>query len=405
MGKILFITESPPVCMSNGADLRVLNLVRALSKWHDCFLASFSSSVSDLNKVHDLQLFKKTLFLPRSNSKASITRHFRLSDEHYNQKRNSKHFSNIMELLLIFIAEAEIEAAVAANVWLAEYLNQMAGTIKIVDDYDCRTLTEQREYDYKKSKTNISTKIKCRVNICRARYQEQRLLKRYDYVTTISPVDQQELATLNNVDLNSIILIPNGVSEEFFTAPFESKNINNGFPKPEIPCIAFWGNMDFAPNYSAMEYFIKKIYKPFLSQYDFKVVIAGSGASTSLQQLVAEHDNIALLGFVEDLVQFIDRADVVINPMQIGSGLKNKVLEAFSRKKAVVSTTLGVESLTVNDGKHCLVRDDPIEFANTLLSLLQDYKLRETIGTAARELVEKKYRWNTIAEHWHHTIM
>ena len=88
----------------------------------------------------------------------------------------------------------------------------------------------------------------------------------------------------------------------------------------------------------------------------------------------------------------------MINPMVEGSGLKNKVLEAFACRVPVVSTPLGIEAIDAMPGRHYVKADSPGDFAEAVTSLLADPAYASEIAEAARLLVESKYRWSAIGD-------
>jgi hypothetical protein len=57
----------------------------------------------------------------------------------------------------------------------------------------------------------------------------------------------------------------------------------------------------------------------------------------------------------------------------------------------VVSTRAGADGLTVRDGEHLLLADDPDAFASACARLLHDLALREQLTTAAHRLWAEHY--------------
>lgn len=57
----------------------------------------------------------------------------------------------------------------------------------------------------------------------------------------------------------------------------------------------------------------------------------------------------------------------------------------------VVSTSIGIEGLPVDDGVHYLRADEPAELADRVVSLLTDHDLRSRISSSARKLVEEHF--------------
>lgn len=65
--------------------------------------------------------------------------------------------------------------------------------------------------------------------------------------------------------------------------------------------------------------------------------------------------------------------------------------------KAVVSTSVGAEGLSVRSGDNVLLADTPAEFAESVIALFGNQQERTRLGAAARALVEKNYSWARIA--------
>jgi len=74
-----------------------------------------------------------------------------------------------------------------------------------------------------------------------------------------------------------------------------------------------------------------------------------------------------------------------------------QIFEAMSMGLPVVSTTVGAEGLSVNDGEQILLRDDPTEFAAAVVELLINKNLAEAIGRQAAESVRTSYGWANVA--------
>ncbi len=113
-------------------------------------------------------------------------------------------------------------------------------------------------------------------------------------------------------------------------------------------------------------------------------------------QALSVLDGISVSGLVEDIRPFYQNARVVIAPLRAGGGTRLKILEAMSFGRAVVSTRLGAEGLNVVDGEHLLIADEPVEFADKIISLLLDGDLRRSIADRARHFVEKHHDWEQI---------
>lgn len=88
-------------------------------------------------------------------------------------------------------------------------------------------------------------------------------------------------------------------------------------------------------------------------------------------------------GVVADLTPYYDNAEVLINPVWIGSGLKTKTVEALSFGKALITTPCGIEGMTPSPAKACRIAEDAEGLAEHIIELLQSPAARESLEAAA----------------------
>jgi glycosyltransferase involved in cell wall biosynthesis len=93
---------------------------------------------------------------------------------------------------------------------------------------------------------------------------------------------------------------------------------------------------------------------------DFKVIICGKAVRKKNPGLhdLADSDY-CYAGYVEDIDTYFSGADVFINPITSGGGIKVKLVEALSYGLPVVSTELAAEGIDKKiTGKQLLVSPD-----------------------------------------------
>jgi glycosyltransferase involved in cell wall biosynthesis len=107
---------------------------------------------------------------------------------------------------------------------------------------------------------------------------------------------------------------------------------------PEVNLLLFAGALKYPPNFEAYKFIRDKIC-PALNAFDFKykMLICGSG----LENESLSDPNIILTGFVDDIHLYFKAADVFVNPVMDGGGIKTKVVEALGNNLSVVSTING----------------------------------------------------------------
>lgn len=169
---------------------------------------------------------------------------------------------------------------------------------------------------------------------------------------------------------------------------------------PEDNLILFTGSMSYIPNVLSVIHFIKKIYptvKKEVSKVRFYVV--GRSPDRRLLELSNKDNSIIITGAVNDVRPYFSKASVFVNPIIVDDGgIKNKVLEAMAMGKAIVSTSLGARDIGATHRENMLIADNPKEFSDNVIHLLQDEELRKKLGRNARKFVKKNYSWDKQTE-------
>jgi glycosyltransferase involved in cell wall biosynthesis len=150
--------------------------------------------------------------------------------------------------------------------------------------------------------------------------------------------------------------------------------------------------MDWLPNRDAVAFFVSEV-MPELRRLvpDFSFVVAGREPPPDFRSRYEQIPNVRFTGTLPDLRPVIAQAAVCVVPLRIGSGTRLKILEAAAMAKAVVSTTVGAEGLTLKDGEDIVIADEPRTMARAIAALLADRRRRLEIGQAARRHVAAEY--------------
>ena len=102
-------------------------------------------------------------------------------------------------------------------------------------------------------------------------------------------------------------------------------------------------------------------------------------------------------GRVPEMAPYFARATGVLVPLLSGAGTKLKVLDGLSSGRPVVSTSVGVEGIAAEHGRHLLVADGAEAFADAVTKVLADAALRTRLGTEGRALAEQRYDWRVLS--------
>jgi glycosyltransferase involved in cell wall biosynthesis len=167
-------------------------------------------------------------------------------------------------------------------------------------------------------------------------------------------------------------------------------------PRPhmtEADAIVFSGNLEYHPNVEAVRWFRTQIWprvREMVPGIEWRLLGSNPAA---VAPLTAGDPRIRVVGPVADAVPHLAEAKVCLAPLLSGSGTRFKILEAWAAGRAVVSTTLGAEGLDARDGEHLLLADDPDDFADAVVRLLNDSPLRARLGDAGRALYQERFTW------------
>lgn len=134
--------------------------------------------------------------------------------------------------------------------------------------------------------------------------------------------------------------------------------------------LCFVGGYRHAPNADGIIWFVEKIW-PLVLERDSRhtLYIAGSSMTSEVKALSA-HPNVEVVGFVDDLEDFLAKRRVAIAPLRFGAGAKGKVAVSLANGVPVVSTSVGVEGMQLEPGVNALVADSVDEFAAHVLDIL-----------------------------------
>lgn len=150
----------------------------------------------------------------------------------------------------------------------------------------------------------------------------------------------------------------------------------------------FLGSFRHIPNQEALDWFSKLVLPRVVERCpQVKLVVVGSDPPPR-HSIPANDRNVEIRGFVEDIHEPLNRYSVFVCPILSGSGVRVKLLEAFCTGIPVVSTTLGAEGLTDKHGDVCLLADDPKQFADQIVYLLENPQ-------AAEDMVRRAYQYVT----------
>jgi glycosyltransferase involved in cell wall biosynthesis len=114
--------------------------------------------------------------------------------------------------------------------------------------------------------------------------------------------------------------------------------------------------------------------------------------------MVLKSPQVSVSGWVPDMRECYARARVFIAPMQIGTGLQNKILEAMAMKIPCITSPLAFQALQARDGEDILVAQTPKEYAAHIMMLLNNPGKANEIAQNGYDFVHRNFNWETETE-------
>ncbi len=112
--------------------------------------------------------------------------------------------------------------------------------------------------------------------------------------------------------------------------------------------LLFNGALYHHSNYNALQVILDTINPVLLSKsgFNYKILICGKGLPDFFDELKSYRDkNIIYAGFVDDISVYFKAADIFLNTIMSGGGVKTKAIEAIAYNCSVISTQNGAIGL------------------------------------------------------------
>jgi glycosyltransferase involved in cell wall biosynthesis len=178
-------------------------------------------------------------------------------------------------------------------------------------------------------------------------------------------------------------VVPNGVDTTFYS-PIDVEH--------EPATLVFEGNLMFGPNVDTARRLALDILPRVAAEIPAaRLVLVGRDPAPEVRTLGSER--VEVTGTVADVRPYLARGTVFACPMRRGSGIKNKILQAWAMARPVVASTASLGGLAAKDGDNALVRDDDRAFAAAVVELMRDGQRAARLGRSGRETVEREYAW------------
>ncbi|MBL8002572.1 MAG: glycosyltransferase [Flavobacteriales bacterium] len=207
----------------------------------------------------------------------------------------------------------------------------------------------------------------------------------FDHNIIISAQDREYLY---HPERGSVAVIPNGVDLEHFS-PREA---------PKTHDLLFTGNMNYPPNIDSVVYLARRVL-PLVRRKrpGTTLLISGVDPSPQVRELARRDPLITVSGWVKDIRDSYASARLFCAPMQIGTGLQNKLLEALAMGVPCITSALANNAVGAPPGEAILIGENPEDYAAHILRLLEHEDERARLAESGLRFVRDRFDWDRSA--------
>lgn len=393
--RTLFITKNVPHPPIGGVALRNWQNMNIMKKFGSVAVFSVSTWSPNYTSAPGIALWKHCNVAEVRSAWETPERRFWWLRRRGHPDSDWAYANKAAQALDAVLAQFNPDFVVFEEVWLYRYLS-------VVKRHKCRIIFDEHnvEADIFQQKygspDSLRAKLKVQLQLPQLRSIEKDLVRHSDQIWVCSDADVSLLKQLYGQAAPAYV-IPNGVNVAHYEEVRSSKcELPPGLEDTNRNLL-YLGQLSYAPNTVAVQLLIDQIY-PRLRQInpDCRLLLVGRNPTQYMLDAAKQEPGIVITGSVADVRPYLAAATLMVVPLLQGGGTRLKILEAFAAGCPVVSTAKGAEGLAVEDGEHLLIRNGIEGIVEGVCQLWSEPSLRETLTSAAYELVQAEYSWEAV---------
>ncbi len=149
--------------------------------------------------------------------------------------------------------------------------------------------------------------------------------------------------------------------------------------KKEETILFFNGAFNYRPNIEALK-IITDIINPILQKQNgflYKIIICGRDIPVEITS--KKYTNVIFAGFVDDVGLYFKGADIFLNSITEGGGIKTKLVEALGNNLNAVSTKLGATGINTNWCNEKLLLSNDNDWYNFVELIIKSSSIKKDI--------------------------
>jgi sugar transferase (PEP-CTERM/EpsH1 system associated) len=206
----------------------------------------------------------------------------------------------------------------------------------------------------------------------------------FEYFEACTIISDEDRRFIYHPERKDIAIISNGIDTDYFK-PREAAEKKYD--------LVFIGNMSYPPNIETAEFIVNQVLPALsLTVKPIKLLLAGSSPHKRVKKL-GQNQGVTVSGWIDDIREAYAAGTIFFAPMQIGTGLQNKLLEAMSMGLPCITSELASRSIRAEVDKELLVGNSLQDYTALIGKLLKSEHYRDEIGRSGREFVKNRFSW------------
>lgn len=383
--KILMIVPFLPNTSMSGGQTRWYNIIKLLSRNHEITLFTSIKDESEKRFIPELEKYcKKVRVFERSKSAWTlknvllaelglfplvVIRNFSLAERRAVQKE---------------ISENKYDLIHAEAFYVMPHIPRTDVPIILVE----QTIEFMVYKHYVDTEVPFYLKPLYLLDVIKLKFWEKHYWKKADRLVAVSNEDR--IVMQKQIPDLRVDIIPNGVDSAHYSAAKYKK---------KSPPRVMYGvtNFEWLQNVEAVDLLLNKVWpKVHRAVPEAKLWIVGRKIPQHIVDLSRSRADIEITESIKDAREAYKSAYVMVTPIKGAGGTRLKILEAMAAGLPVVSTSVGVAGLGLDNDQQSIISDTMDGLAKATIKLLRSPKLAAKIGESGRKFVEKHFDWNVI---------
>jgi len=376
--RVLYVCHRFPFPPRRGGKIRPFNMIRHLSERHHVTVCSLARSATEAEDARGIAPHCSRFFVHCVRDGVQALRMVGRLPTPIPSSMGYFYSAAMARRVRALLTDERFDLVFVHCSSAAQYVATHMATPKILDFGD---MDSQKWLEYARYKP-FPLSLGYRLEGAKMMAEEKRLARHFDFCTATTRGEWETLEAYASGTPTD--WFPNGVDSEYF-APGDERYDND--------TICFVGRMDYYPNQECMFDFCTNVWPRLRERRpNMKLLIVGADPSPPVRQL-GDLPGVTVTGSVPDVRPYLQRAALMVAPLNIARGTQNKILEAMAQAIPVVTSPAAAKGVDALAGEHFVVARDTDEYVASILRILEDPAERAQLAQAGRDRVRSHHDW------------